>query len=594
MAVDPLWITLAVTLGAFILFVTEAVRPAFTALLVATTLMVFRVLTPAEGFSGPGADTTITVLCMFILAVAIERTGLLEQAANKVVAVAKGSAAWSFALLAVMAGLLSTVLNNTPVVVLLIPVVLTVAKRSGLSPSRYLMPLSFAAMLGGTMTLIGTSTNLVGSSMSSRLGLGSFNMWTLFPVGSIVFVVGILYVLIVAPRIVPERRGVGGTAERYGVAKYIAEVVVKEGSPLEGKTLADTRAMQGRDADVVRIYRHDRPIRTDLRALPLHAGDVLMMRASAADLVELLEASGLAVRPEGTEAHHLQDAGSVLFEATVSPGHHLRGLTLREARFRQRFGAVVLALRRGPTVLNERISDVRIQYGDTLLLIGDEEAQRTVQRSREFVLAEPLRIEPYRRRKAPLALAIFALVITTASVGWVPLAVAALAGVLAMGLTGCIRAYEIFESVDWEVILVLVGLLPLGIAFISSGASEAMADLLVAQASGLPPVAILGLVYALTFVITQLVTNAAAITIMAPVGAEVALATGDDPLKYVVAATFAASAGFVTPIGYQTNLMVYGPGEYRFSDFFGVGLPLALLVGITTVLLLGYDVVPIW
>ncbi len=586
MVIDPLWVTLGVTGLAFVLFITEAVRPAITALLIATLLMLFGVVTPAEGLSGPGTETTITVLCMFILAAGIERTGLLNDVARQVLSLARGSMAASYLLLMVLAGLLSAVMNNTPVVALMIPLVITLANRTDTSASRFLMPIAFAALMGGTLTLIGTSTNLVGAGIARSLGYADFSMFSFIGVTGIVFLAGIAYLFLLGPRLTPGRRASGPPAERYGLASYITEVEIAEGSPLIGSTIGRSDLRYGYDIEVLRLYRHGRPVVTDPVEVELQAGDELLVNASADELVRLVEELDVHVRTEAERRHSLEEAGAQVFEVTVGQGRHVVGRTLTETRFRQRFGALVLGVKRGPETFRDRLHEVQLKAGDTLLMLGDEQVKDGLRRSREFLLNEDPGLEPYRRDKRWLAAGIFGLVLTAGIAGWTPLAVAGLAGVLAMGLTGCIRTYEIFEAVDWEVILVLVGLVPLGMAFVQSGASALLADLLAVHLSGWSPVVALGVVYAMAFAMTQMITNAAAVTIMVPVGAQVAITLGLAPVPFILAAIFAASSGFLTPIGHQVNLMVYGAGEYRFTDYTRVGLGLAVLVAVLTLTLI--------
>ncbi|MDX1612154.1 MAG: SLC13 family permease, partial [Candidatus Thermoplasmatota archaeon] len=500
---------------------------------------------------------------------------------------ARGSPRASFLLLLTLAGLLSAVLNNTPVVVLMIPLVVTVARRTGRSPSRYLMAISFAAMLGGTMTLVGTSTNLVGSQMANRLGYEPLTLFSFLPVGIVVFLVGLVALFLLGPRLTPARRQLGEASERFGLQDYRAEVDVLQGSSLVGKSLDDSQLRYGYDVEVLRIYRGGRPVVTDPATLELAPGDVLLLHAAPDELVRLLEDDLVDPVAEGT-THTLEEAGNQLFEVTVGKGLHVRGRTLAETRFRQRYGALVLGIKRGERTFRDRLHEIPLAQGDTLLLLGDAMSQRAIARSREFILSEDAGVEPYREEKKWLAVAIFAGVLVAAGAGWTVLPVAALTGVLAMGLTGCIRAYEIFEAVDWEVILVLVGLVPLGVAFVSSGASDLVASTISSAVGPQGPIVLLAAVYVATFVLTQIVTNAAAVTIMVPVGARLAEALMLEPMAFIMAAIFAGSAGFLTPIGYQTNLMVYGPGEYRFTDFLRLGLPMALLVGVATLFMVAW------
>lgn len=586
MVLDPLTTTIAVTVAAFVLFVTEWIRPAYTAVLVAVALMATGVLSVEEGLSGVSTGATVTILCMFVLAAGVERTGLLSEVARWLLRRTEGQPKRAFLVLFVLAGLLSSVLNNTPVVALMIPLVITIAQRIDDSPSRYLMPLSFLAMLGGTMTLIGTSTNLVGSGVAERLGYDPFGWGPFLRVGGVLFLVGGAFLVLVGPRLAPPRRGSGPPEERYGLTGYLAEVVVEPGSPLIGQPIGSSDLRYAYDVEVLRVHREGRWRAENIVDVELAEGDVLLVSATPEELVHILEERGL--QPLGDDGSHarLADGRRELFEATVTQGPTVAHRTAKDSRFRERFGAQVIAIKRGRRVIRDRLAETPIEQGDTLLLLGDRFARERMGRSGELVLAEPLDVSAHRRAKLPLALGILIGTVALGASGTLPLPVAGIAGVLAMGLTGCLHPPEIVQAVDWKVVVVLAGVLPLGAALETSGGSSALAGLLVQHGTGLPPWGMLAIVYAITVLLSQAVTNLAGVAVMLPVAAQVATQLGLHAPAFLLAVTFGGSAGFLTPIGHQTSLMVYGAGEYRYLDYARLGLPLLAIVGPLTVALI--------
>lgn len=586
MALDPLTTTIAVTLAALVLFVTEWIRPAYTAVLIAAALVTTGVLSVEEGLGGLSSAPAVTIASMFVLAAGIEKTGVLSRVARWLLRRTEGQPKRAFLVLFVLAGLFSSVLNNTPVVALMIPLVITIARRIDTSPSRYLMPLSFLAMLGGTMTLIGTSTNLVGSGVAERLGYGAFGWGPFLRIGGVAFLVGGAFLVTVGPRLAPPRRSSGPPEERFGLTDYLAEVVVDEGSPLVGQPIGKTDLRFAYDVEVLRVHRDGRWRPQNLVDVEVRAGDALLISATPDELVRLLQERGLSTLSGETHRVGLETGRRQLFEATVTRGPSVAGRTLEASRFRERFGAQVVAVKHGREVIRDRLPETRVEPGDTLLLLGDRFAQEALARSGELVLADPLEVDAYRAAKLPLAIGILAIVIAVGATGVIDLPIAGVLGVVAMALTGCLHPPEIVDAVDWKVIVVLAGVLPLGTALETSGGATELASLLVDQAAGLPAWAMLAIVYAITVLLAQAVTNIASVAVMLPVAADVATQLSLSPPAFLLAVTSAGSAGFLTPIGHQTSLMVYGAGEYRFTDYARLGLPLVVIVGVVTVTML--------
>jgi di/tricarboxylate transporter len=586
---------MAVVLGvvalALVLFVTEALPVDVTAILSAVLLVVLEPWTGisvAEGISGFSSPATITVLAMLILSAGLGRTGVVQTLGNRMAAFAGASQFRQLLATVGVAGPVSGVVNNTPVVAILVPVVSDIAHEGGVSPSKLLLPLSYASMLGGMLTLIGTSTNILASATAARLLGRGFTMFEFTWLGVVVLVVGGAYLLTVGVWLTPERVPAGeGYLEEYEVDDYLTEVVVNPDSPLVGRTVA---AAFGRasgpeaDVDVVQLVRDGRTFGEPLARKELRVGDRLRLRASRDTLADVVDLDGLSVVGTPTEPD-LEEPGEAqtLVEVVVPAGSFLVGESLASATFRQRYDATVLAFRSRGTLVRDRMEDVTVQVGDTLLVQGPASSVERLAATREFIVAHEVDDPDYRREKAPLAVAVILGVVALPALGLLDIVASALGGVVAMVLTGVLRPGELYDSVNWQVIFLLAGVIPLGLALEQSGAAALIGELVAQSATVLPPLGVLWVFYLATALVTAVVSNNASVVLMLPVAVSAAREVGADPFAFVLAVTFAASTAFISPVGYQTNLFVYGPGGYRFVDFLRVGAPLLVLLSVVTV-----------
>lgn len=591
----PLTVDIVVVLGvvalALVLFVTEALPVDVTAILSAVLLVVLEPWTgvsTAEGISGFSNPATITVLAMLILSAGLGRTGVVQMVGSRMAAFAGESQFRQLLATVGVAGPVSGIINNTPVVAILVPVVSDLAHEGGVSPSKLLLPLSYASMLGGMLTLIGTSTNILASSTSLRLLGRGFSMFEFTGLGVVVLVVGSVYLLTVGVWLTPERVPAGeGYLEEYEVGEYLTEVVVDPDSPLVGETVASafgrTEGPEA-DVDVVQLVRDGQTFGEPLARKELRVGDRLRLRASRDTLAEVVALDGLSVIGAASEPD-LEEAEEErsLVEVVVPSSSFLVGESLASATFRQRYDATVLAVRSRGTLVRDRMEDVTVQVGDTLLVQAPTSSIDRLAAAREFIVAHQVENPDYRRQKAPLAVAIILGVVALPALGLLDIVVSALGGVVAMVLTGVLRPAELYESVDWQVIFLLAGVIPLGIALEQSGAAALIGRLVAQSATVLPAIGVLWVFYLATALVTAVISNNASVVLMLPVAVSAARAVGADPFSFVLAVTFAASTAFVSPVGYQTNLFVYGPGGYRFSDYLRVGTPLLLVLSVVTV-----------
>lgn len=583
----PLLITLLVVLLAFLLLVTEFIPPAITAIGAACLLMLTGVLTPQQGLSGFANEATITVLCMLILAAAIERTGILTHWSKHLVALESRRKGVLLAVIVLFCAVVSAFTNNTTLVALMVPLLVTMAKTLQKPASRYLMPMAFATTLGGMLTLIGTSTNILASSISADLGYGAFGMFEFTRASLFVVLVGAAYLILVAPRLLRAHQG-GTVAEGFNLKEYLCEVVVAAGSPLLGKALSEVTLFDPKDVEVLRIVRGDLHLETPPASTILEEGDVLLVRGSRQHIIKLHQSPEVQLLPEVVHWLPSKASGLEVVETVIPPGSPLAGATLAGFRFRGRFDAVVLAVRKRERLFANPIATMRLEPGDALLVSGTPAAIVAMRTNAELVVAQDISAEVDRVHHVAPVLGIFLGVVLVATFDLVSLPVAALSGVALVVLVGGLRLDELQRAVRWDILFLLAGLIPVGLALQETGAAALAAEWLAGVIGDWPPLAALAVVYLAAMSLTELMSNNATVALLLPVSASLGVQLGLNPFTFILAVVFGSSLAFMTPMGYQTYLMVYGPGGYRFSDFIKVGAPLNLLCMVTSVLALAY------
>ena len=587
-----IFLTLSILVLALIGFVTEWLPVDLIAIVVAVVLMLLGLVTPEEGISGFGNPATITVMAMFILSAGIARTGVIQTVRDWLLKWGGKTTTQQILILGAIVGPISGFINNTAVVAVFLPLVEEWCKKQGISASKLLLPLSYLTILGGMLTLIGTSTSILASGLAQELGYGEFSLFAFTPLGIITFVIGLTYLVLAAPRLLPNRRPVGeGVGADYGLKEYVSEVVITPRSSLVGQTLRQSELQRKFDLDVLELIRNDAHFPQPLADKVLSAGDVLLVRGSREDLLKIKDEKGIEILSDvqfgnlNLEAQ-LASGEDKIAEVLILSNSRLVGSTLKDIRFRQRYNATVIAIRRGQELVRERLGKVRLRFGDLLLVQGPKESFLGLQTTRELLVLEQRNLDTLRQDKAPIAVAIAVGVVLVAALNWIPILVSALAGVVLMVATGCLKPGEIYSAVRWDIIFLLAGLIPLGIAMENSGTTNWLANNLIAIGGELSGYWILTFFYVVTSVLTEIISNNAAVVLLIPVAAKVATTLGLNPIAFMFAVTFAASNSFMTPIGYQTNTMVYGPGGYKFLDFTRIGGPLNLLMAIVTPILI--------
>ncbi|MGB7057374.1 MAG: SLC13 family permease [Geitlerinemataceae cyanobacterium] len=567
---------------------TEWLPVDLTAILVAVVLIILGLVSPEEGISGFGNSATITVMAMFILSAGIARTGAMQIVRDKLLQWGGKTASQQIFVMGTIVGSITAFINNTAVVAVFLPIVEDWCKKQKVSASKMLIPLSYATIFGGMITAIGTSTNILASGLSAKLGYGEFELFQFTKLGLIVFAIGMMYITFVAPKLLPNRKPTNGNllSQEYGLKDYVSEVVIPPRSSLIGQTLRSSEIQRNFDFDVLEIVRNDAHFPQPFADKILAAGDILLVRGSREDLLKIRDQQGVDILPEvefgqsSISESELLSTEEGIAEVLILNSSNLIGSTLKDLRFRQRYNATVLAIRRGEEFLRERMGRVSLRFGDLLLIQGPKQSLLGLQTSRDLLVIDRRDLETFRQDKAGIALGITVAVVLVAALGWMPILVSALAGVILMVVTGCLKPGEIYDAVRWDIIFLLAGLLPLGIAMDKSGTTRWLAENLVAMGQNLSSEWILTLFFIATAVLTEILSNNASVVLMLPIAVEVAKTLDLNPFAFMFAVTFAASNSYITPIGYQTNTMVYGPGGYKFLDFTRVGAPLSIIMAI--------------
>jgi di/tricarboxylate transporter len=600
-----MFVVFAIILAALVLFATEPVPIDITALGIMVTLMLFgpvtqgladagllaapvEIISPEQGISGFASRATVTVLAMFILSAGVQRTGVVQILGRKIAQLTGDSETKQLGAVIGVVSPISGLINNTAAVAILLPMVTDLAHKGRTSPSKLLLPLSYASMFGGTLTLIGTSTNILASELAIDYLGRPFGMFEFTALGVVVAIVGTIYLMTVGRWLTPARiKPEEDLTEEFEMAEYLTEVVVREDSPVIGSTVQEALQATEFDVDFIQLIRGEEVFLEPLAQKTIRAGDVFALRTDRDTLVDLLDAEGLDLVPDATvdeEELELAEAPQNLVEVIVAPGSFLVGETLASTNFRQRYDATVLAVRRGGELVRNRLDKQQLRVGDTLLVQATSDSIDRLNNNRNFIVAQEVERPDFRESKIPVAVGVIVAVVGVAALTPVAIVVAALAGALGMVLTGCLKPTEVYDSVQWDVIVLLAGVIPLGLAMQETGGADFLAELVVLASGTLPPLAVVGLMYLVTAVLTNIISNNAAVVLMIPVAAQVAADVGASVFAFILAVTFAASTAFMTPVGYQTNLFVYGPGGYRFTDYVKVGGPLQLLFAITTTL----------
>ncbi len=567
-------VVLFIALAAVTLFATEKLRIDAVALLVLTSLAVTGLVDTGQALSGFSNSATITVAAMFVLAAGLQNSGALAGIGNLLGRA--GSPTQFLIVLFLVLAVIAPFVNNTAVVAVLMPIVIAATATIGMSASKALIPLSYVSQMAGVCTLVGTSTNLLVNGMARDLGHPGFTMFEFTPLGVICFAAGCLYLLTIGRWLLPETRSVE-LVEHYELGKYITELRVMPESSLIGTSVGEAKLGEQFGVFVLELLRENRKVDSP-RSQTLQEGDILLARGDWSKLDELRKEAGLEVNAEfKLKQRSFEEVEQVLTEVMIAPRSRVIGSSLGMLDPGWDHDTTVLAIHRRGHVLRDELRNVRLQVGDILLMLIPEAGMGALRKDTNvIVLSERQPAKPMGWR-APFALVTMALVIGVSAIGWAPIAVTSLAGAVALTLAGCLDAEDVYDAIDWRIILLMAGLLPLGVAMSETGAAQFIVEHTIGLVSGFGPLTVLAMLYLMAILLSEFMSNAAAAVLLTPVGMSTARWMDVDATPFLIAVTFAASTSFATPVGYQTNTMVYGAGGYRFSDFVKVGLPLNLI-----------------
>ncbi len=576
-----LWLTLAVMAGAVFLFVTEKLRVDVVALLVAVSLLVLGVVTLPEALSGFSNQATVMVAAMFVLSGALQRNGALVAVGDLLARIR-----WKWLFLLVMMSLVAGVaafVNNTATVAVFLPLVLAATTANRWAPSKFLIPLSYISQAAGVCTLIGTSTNLLVDSMAREAGAIGFTLFEFAPLGIVFVGICMVYLMTVGRLLLPDR-GVPGSATADHIGRYVAELLVPDGAAVVGRRRSEVLPDGNDDVTVLEILRHGTAVRGD--DVRVEAGDRLLLRGLWQDIDAVRKSMKLKFDHVARDLDGDITAERLHVEAMVAPGSHLIGHTLAGMRFGHTYRARVHGLHRRQLGIRQSLDQVPLHVGDVLLLDAPVKAIDDLRVDRGLIVLGARAQRKVDTTKATLSAIVMAAAIAAAALGWMSIVASALLGCVALVVLRLLDPDEAYEAIDWRVILLLAGIIPLGIALQKTGGAVLAADQLIKLVGHYGPTATLAAVYLMTSTLTEFMSNNASAVLLVPIAIATADSLGVDPKPFLIAVAFAASTSFATPISYQTNTMVYTAGNYRFSDFVKIGLPLNLIFLVTATLLI--------
>lgn len=580
-------IVLSLLLLAVILFIWEKTTPEITSMIVLVTLVISGVLTPEESLSGFSNQATITIGAMFILSAALKDTGIVSSIGLISSRLFKISFWLGLSVVMLMVAALSAFINNTPIVAIFIPIMLTVSAKTGHSPSRLLMPLSFASIFGGACTLIGTSTNILVNSVAVAQGQLPLGMFEFSLMGLAFLTVGVLYMLLFGVRLIPRRPTSHELVEKYRMAQYLTDIRLNEDCPSISQKIPDSTLAANLEIDVLDVIRDGRRLLRPISEITLEAGDTLRVRCDIDKIRLLQETDGIRIITHTTLSDKDFKAKRLtLVEAIIKPNSFLVGSTIRRSRFRNRFNVNALAIRHRGQLFNLDFRDMPLDAGDALLLEVRQEHYDDLIANRNFFILSERAVEKETKGRSLPALAVIGAVVASAAIGLIPIALSAIIGCLVMILFRIISIEDALNAVEWRILLLLAGMIPMGTAMQKSGAATYISENLVNLLQAWGPTAVIAALFLLTFLLTGFMSNNATAVLLTPIAIAAALSLGTNPKPFIMTVAFASSASFITPIGYQTNTMIYGVGQYRFVDFIRVGGPLNLLFWLVAILLI--------
>ena len=585
MSLDQIFV-LALVGVVFLSFFKEIYPPEVTALAASAALLATGIIETRDFLTVFSSSAPITIAMMFIISAALERTGVLTIIGDVLKRQARGS--FLRAMLLMMVGTMgaSAFMNNTPVVILLTPIMISVAASVGVAPSRLLIPLSFSAIFGGTLTLVGTSTNILMSGVAQETGQPPITMFEMTLPGLIFATVGMVYMIFAGRFLLPDRASLSGLLGQESKRRFLARLLIPNGSNYVGKNLTEL-PFNTSETRILDVVRGEVSMRRTMKDLVLEVGDRLVLKTGTGEILGLKEDGQIAFRDrDDHDVEPVTADQTITMEASIGPNSHLRGRPIKDLKLRRKYGVYLMAVHRQEQNISQDLQDLRLQFADTLLLEGPPEGlQRMMEDGGIVNLSTPTE-RPQRRTKAPIAIATIFGVMGLAALNVMPIAGLAVIGAVVVMMTRCVDPEEAFDAIDWRILFLIFGMLGLSMGMEETGTARLIVETVVGAVGGIGPIAILAAVYVLTSALTEMVSNNAVAVVIGPIVIALAIELGYDPRPFIMAVMFAASASFATPIGYQTNTFVYSAGGYKFVDFIKVGLPLNIIFAVVAVLII--------
>ena len=581
-------LTLGIIFMALVLFATEKLRVDLIALIVLLLVATTGLVGKEEVFLGFANPAVITIWAVYIVSGGLFKTGVADMIGSFILRLSGAREARLIAIIMLVCGIMSAFMNNVGAVAVLMPAVIGISNKTKIPASKLLIPLAFASLLGGEMTLIGTPANILAQGILVEKGLPSFNFFEISPMGGIILLTGVVYMVLIGRHLLPIRGTASVSKSSKQLRAYIGEVQVNVQSSLVGKNLYESKLGEDYDLNVLSVHRDGELITRLHRDFIIQKNDQLILEGSAQNLITAQDDLNIEIQSElSVDLTDLDTEDSYIFEATLSPRSTIDGRTLKEVRFRDRFGFTALAIWRHGGVITERLRDTPLHFGDALLLKGPPGRVAALNDGNEILVLHHIDIEKkIPHHKAPLAAGIMLLVIGLAIFSNLGIAISMVIGAVLMVLTGCLAMEEAYESIDWRTVFLVGGMLTLGVAMENTGTAQFLADLLLGVIGQWGPVALLAGIYFLSALITQPMSNAAAVVLMVPIAVEIALGINANILTFVMAVVIGAATSFMTPVGHKANVLVFGPGGYKFFDYSRVGILLTVFLFIVSMIFL--------
>lgn len=582
-------LTLAIIAGALIVFGTEKLRVDVVALLVLIIVGLTGLVGPKEVFSGFSNSAVITVWAVYIVSGGLFKTGVADILGKFIFRLSGKNEVRLIVVIMLTCGLMSAFMNNVGATAMLLPAVVSISKQTKIPVSKLLIPLSFSSLLGGKITLIGTPANILATSIVAENGLPTFSFFDFTPIGLVVLATGVLYMVFIGRHFLPVRQPPGDLQAENEIRQFIKRVIVSAEGRMDGSTLLESKLGKDYDLTVIALLREHKPITNLSRDTLILEKDELLIEGSDESLERAKRDLGLISADEKdhqSEIEQLSEEEMGIVEATLAPRSSAANRSLHSLNFRERYGFSVLAIRRQGKIITSHLRNLELEFGDDLIMQGPRRLKSALEERNDFLVLEPLKIPEEKRRRMPIAIGILLLVIGLVLFAGIDISMAMVLGAVGMVITGCLSMDEAYASIDWRTVFLVAGMLPLGLAMETSGTARFIADQMLSAVGGFGPIAALAGIYLLAALITQPMSNAAAMVLVVPIALDTAASLGANHLTFTLAVVIGAATSFLTPVGHKANVLVFGPGGYKFYDYARVGALLTLFLFIATMITL--------